>query len=357
LRAVFFVMPQPLFKELLGRPFGFAALILLAILYVAALFAPFFAPYEETKQCLDKIFHQPTKIFWKDGGLRVQDYYSDSALSTHYEAINGESIPLKFFVKGFSYKLFGLIPMERHLFGLVSENPDARVYLLGSDGTGRDLFSRLLYGAQISLSIGFIGITITMVLGFLVGGLSGYFGGKFDFIGMRLVELLMVIPGLYLLLALRSTLAPYFSSDHMYLVIIIILSLIGWAGTARVIRGMSLALRNRAFVQAAESMGQSTRKILIKHILPNLMSYLLVAATLSIPAYILGEAALSFLGLGIQEPSSSWGLMLRQAQEMRVFMLNLWWMFSPGVMIFISVVAFNVLGDVLRDIIDPKMRV
>lgn len=174
---------------------------------------------------------------------------------------------------------------------------------------------------------------------------------------MRLVELLMAIPGLYLLLALRSALAPYFESSQMYLVIVIILSLIGWAGTGRVIRGMSLSLSRRTFVVASQAMGQSTYQILLKHILPNLVSYLLVAATLSIPAYILGEAALSFLGLGIQEPSASWGLMLKQAQEMKVFMLNFWWMFTPGVLIFITVIAFNILGDTLRDIVDPKMKV
>jgi peptide/nickel transport system permease protein len=196
-----------------------------------------------------------------------------------------------------------------------------------------------------------------MLVGFLVGGLSGYFGGKFDFFSMRIVELLMAIPGLYLLLALRSALAPYFESNQMYLVIVIILSLIGWAGTGRIIRGMSLSLSQRTFVLAAQAMGQSTHKILQYHILPNLISYLLVAATLSIPAYILGEAALSFLGLGIQEPAASWGLMLKQAQEMKVFMLNFWWMFTPGVLIFITVIAFNVLGDTLRDIVDPKMKV
>jgi peptide/nickel transport system permease protein len=175
---------------------------------------------------------------------------------------------------------------------------------------------------------------------------------------MRVVEFLMAIPGLYLLLALRSTLAPHFASAQMYVLIVLILALIGWASTARVIRGMALSLRNRPFVLAAETMGQSTGKILRKHILPNLTSYLLVAATLSIPGYILGEAALSFLGLGIQEPSASWGLMLKQAQnDMKVFMLNFWWLLSPGVAIFLTVVAFNLLGDVLRDIVDPKMRV
>jgi peptide/nickel transport system permease protein len=192
----------------------------------------------------------------------------------------------------------------------------------------------------------------------MVGGVAGYFGGRVDFLAMRGVEFLMAIPGLYLLLALRSTLAPHFDSAQMYLLIVIILAFIGWAGTARIIRGLSLSIRGRQFVLAAEAMGQSTFKILVKHILPNLTSYLLVAATLSIPGYILGEAALSFLGLGIQEPSASWGLMLSHAQnDMKVFMLNFWWLLTPGVAIFVTVIAFNVLGDALRDIVDPRMKV
>jgi peptide/nickel transport system permease protein len=197
-----------------------------------------------------------------------------------------------------------------------------------------------------------------MVIGFLVGGLSGFFGGITDFVTMRVIEFLMAIPGLYLLLTLRASLAPYFDSSEMYTLIIIILAFIGWSGTARIIRGMTLSFRNRQFVNAAESMGQKPVKILVKHVLPNITSYLLVAATLSIPGYILGEAALSFLGLGIMEPEPSWGLMLKQAQEdFKVLMLNFWWLLSPGFMIFITVISFNVLGDALRDIVDPKMKV
>ena len=248
--------------------------------------------------------------------------------------------------------------MERKLFQLETDDPSARVYLLGSDATGRDIFSRLLHGSQVSLSIGFIGISITLILGFIVGSLAGYYGGKVDFVAMRLVELLMSIPGLYLLLALRSAfISPDFSPTQVYMVIIVILSVIGWAGTARIIRGMTLSIRNRSFGVAAESMGQCVAMILSKHILPNIASYLLVAATLAIPGYILAEAALSFLGLGISEPSASWGLMLKQSQgNMIVFFMNFWWMLTPGLAIFVTVIAYNVLGDVLRDIVDPKMQ-
>jgi peptide/nickel transport system permease protein len=313
--------------------------------------------------------------------------------TAHYEPKDGALVPLKFFGHGFKYNLLGFFltddeeqnlaqtlknptPAEKFLgwfetdrhflvvdtpaltaqLGHAPTHADAAFYLLGSDSTGRDVFSRLLYGSRISLTIGLVGIGITLVMGFLIGGLAGYFGGGFDFWAMRLVDFLLAMPTLYLLLALRAALAEKFASSEMYLMIIVILSLIGWAGPARVLRGMSLSLREQPFVTAAEAMGQSTGKILFKHFLPNLAGYLLVAATLSIPSYILGEAALSFLGLGIQEPSASWGLMLTQAQDMKVMMLNFWWMLLPGVAIFVTVISFNLIGDALRDIVDPKMK-
>ncbi len=352
-------MREGIFRQLLRRPLGLSAFLLLVVLYACAIFAPFLAPYQVSDQSLDHSFHPPTSLLWKDGGLHVQLYKNVDPSAARWEPILGDTVPLRFWAQGYSYDiLFGLLSWDRHLFLPDQDNLSARVFLLGSDATGRDVFSRLLYGSRISLSIGLIGITITMVMGFLVGGLAGYFGGRVDFIAMRGVEFLMAIPGLYLLLALRSTLAPHFGSAEMYLLIVIILAFIGWAGTARIIRGLSLSIRGRQFVLAAEAMGQSTFRILTKHILPNLSSYLLVAATLSIPAYILGEAALSFLGLGIQEPSASWGLMLSQAQnDMKVFMLNFWWLLTPGAAIFVTVIAFNVLGDALRDIVDPRMRV
>ena len=363
---LFFVL-RKLMKQILSRPLGFIAALLLLILYTCALLAPFLAPYDVGDQNLSKAFHPPTKLLFKDGRLQTQVYALKDASAAAYEAIEGETRPIKFFTQGHPYSFLGLnkipalsfIPdMNTHFFQLESERATDRIYLLGSDSTGRDIFSRLLYGSQISLSIGLIGISITLVLGFLIGSLSGYYGGAVDFIIMRIVEFMMAIPGLYLLLTLRSTLIrPGMSSTEIYLIIITILSVIGWAGTARIIRGMTLSVRNRPFVLASESMGQPVWKILIKHILPNLSSYLLVSATLAIPAYILGEAALSFLGLGIQEPSASWGLMLKQSQEdMKVFFLNFWWMLTPGIAIFLTVVAFNIFGDVLRDVVDPKMK-
>lgn len=343
-----------IFKEVFRRPLGIISAGILIALYASALFADLLVPYQTNEQDLERTFHPPTAIVW-DEGFAVQAYELIDPTEARYEAIEGESYSLEFFAKGFEYRLLGLIPMDRHFVQVAGD--EGRLYLLGSDSTGRDVFSRLVYGSRVSLFIGLLGITITTTFGFLVGGLSGYFGGRTDFIAMRFVEFMMAMPGLYLLLSLRSALAPHFESDQMFFVIVLILALIGWAGTARVLRGMTLALTQNQYVIAAESMGQSPLAILRKHILPNLVSYLLVAATLSIPGYVLGEAALSFLGLGIQEPSASWGLMLSQAQDVKVFYLNFWWLLTPGLAIFVTVIAYNVLGDVLRDVVDPKMKI
>ena len=346
-----------LFKQSLKTKRGAFALSVLAIMYAMAILAPFLAPYEPTEQCLDKSFHPPTAIVVKDWQVFAKVYKNVDPSIAKYEPIENDYRKINFFAenKNSTYKIFGLIPFKYKLFQLECKSPDDRIFLLGSDTTGRDVFSRLLYGARVSLSIGFFGIAITMVIGFFVGGLSGYFGGTFDFIAMRFVEFLMAVPSLYLLLAMRSALAPHFNSSEMYMMIVIILSLLGWAGTARVIRGMSLSLSKRQYVQASIAMGENPVKIIIRHFLPNVLSYLIVGATLSIPGYILGEAALSFLGLGIQEPSASWGLMLAQAQnDTKVLMLGFWWLLTPGIAIFATVLAFNMLGDVLRDIADPK---
>ena len=342
------------FKAALRRPLGFISAGVLFLLYATAVFAEFIAPYTTNEQDLERTYHPPTAFYFNEGRLHVKAYALVDPTEAHYEAVEDMGYPIHFFSRGYEYRLFGLLKTDRHLFTL--EDEKGRVYLLGSDSTGRDVFSRLIFGSRVSLFIGMVGIVITTILGFLVGGLSGYFGGRFEFLAMRLVEFIMAIPGLYLLLALRSALAPHFPSDQMFFVIVIILAFIGWAGTARVLRGMTLSLRQNQYILAAQSMGQPAIVILFKHVLPNLLSYLLVAATLSIPGYVLGEAALSFLGLGVQEPSASWGLMLSQAQDVKVFYLNFWWLLTPGFAIFVTVIAYNVLGDILRDVVDPKMK-
>ncbi|MDB6125621.1 MAG: Binding-protein-dependent transport system inner rane component [Pedosphaera sp.] len=323
--------------------------VILVILYLTALFAGFIAPYGYERQDRERFFHRPMALRFQ-GGLAVQQY-EPAPGSSKYQAVKGEVQRIHFFVRGDKYNLFGFIPSTLHLFG--SGDPKHPINLLGTDQYGRDIFSRLLYGSQISLSIGLIGIVLRFGLGMVMGGISGYFGGKIDSFIMRFCELIMSIPALYLIMSLRATFPANLSSTQVYLLIIAILSFIGWASSARVIRGMALSLRERQFVLAARTLGQRDRHVILKHILPGTFSYVIVAATLSVPYYILGEVVLSFLGVGIQEPDASWGIMLNAAQNPE-YLTNYPWLLAPGVAIFITVLAFNFLGDGLRDAVDTK---
>jgi peptide/nickel transport system permease protein len=324
--------------------------MILIVLYLMALFAGFVAPYSYDRQDRDRFFHPPTWPRLAGFHLAVPHYHQELGTFV-YRAVPDDTIPIRFFVFGDKYKLFGLIPATIHLFG--TGNDQYPVYLLGTDQFGRDVLSRLLYGSQISLSIGIIGILLSFAFGMIIGGISGYFIGATDTVIMRLCELIMSIPALYLIISLRATFPPGMSSAQVYAMIIIILSFIGWAGMARVIRGMTLSLREQQFVLAARALGQSHLKIIVRHILPNTFSYVIVAATLSVPYYILGEVVLSFLGVGIQEPSASWGNMLTAAQNTE-YLRNYPWLLAPGAAIFVTVLAFNFLGDGLRDAADTK---
>jgi peptide/nickel transport system permease protein len=225
---------------------------------------------------------------------------------------------------------------------------------MGTDPSGRDEWSRLLFGGQVSLTVGLIGIAISFTLGLLLGGISGYFGGAVDSLIMRSTELLLTIPSLYLIIALRGLFPSDLPSQQVYLGIVAILAFIGWAGLARVIRGLVLSIRRNEYVTAAEALGVGRLRIITRHILPNTMSFVIVAATVSVPGYILGEVVLSFLGVGVQEPSSSWGNMLNQARGIRALTSFPWLLFVPGTAIFLTVMAFNFLGDGLRDALDPR---
>jgi peptide/nickel transport system permease protein len=324
--------------------------VILIGLYLVALFAGFVAPYNYDSQDRDRFFHPPT---WPRlaGFHLVVPRYEQLPGDFNYRAVPNDTRPIHFFVHGDEYKLFSLVPATIHLFGTSDEHYP--VYLLGTDQFGRDVLSRLLYGSQISLSIGIVGILLSFTFGMIIGGISGYFSGWTDTIIMRLCELIMSIPALYLIISLRATFPPSMSSAQVYAMIIIILSFIGWASMARVIRGMTLSLREQQFVLAARSLGQSHLKVIVRHILPNTFSYVIVAATLSVPYYILGEVVLSFLGVGIQEPNASWGNMLTAAQNTE-YLRNYPWLLAPGAAIFITVLAFNFLGDGLRDAADTK---
>jgi len=333
--------------------------IILVVLYTLVIFADFIAPYSWEEQNRRKAYHPPTRLhFFDDQGHLtwwpyIYDYRLVDPTFKRYEANTTRKFSLSFLVQGAEYRLLGLFPTTYHLFGVPQP---ARIFLLGSDHLGRDLFSRLLYGGRVSLSIGFVGVAISFVLGMLIGGIAGHYGGAVDNILMRLCELIQSFPGFYLMLSLRAIFPPSLSSTMVYLMIVIIFSFIGWAGLARIIRGMVLSLREQLFVESARAIGAGSMRIILRHTLPHTLSYVIVAATLSIPGYILGESALSLLGLGIQEPQASWGNMLSAARNIRV-LSAFPWVLTPGALIFITVMAFNFLGDGLRDALDPKMKV
>jgi len=324
--------------------------IILVLLYLVALFAGFIAPYGYERQDRDRFFHRPTALRVRGWRLVVQGYEPAPGTSKYREA-KGDVVLVKFFVTGEKYFLFGFIPAKLHLFG--TEDANHPLYLSGTDQYGRDIFSRLLYGSQISLSIGLIGICLAFSFGMILGAFSGYFGGPADSLIMRFCELIMSIPSLYLIIALRADFPPTLKSSTVYILITVILSFVRWAATARVIRGMALSLRERQYVLAARTLGMTDWRILWRHILPGTFSYVIVAATLSVPYYILGEVVLSFLGVGIQEPDASWGIMLNEAQNPD-YLTQYPWLLAPGVAIFVTVLAFNFLGDGLRDAVDAK---
>lgn len=337
-------------------PLAVAGAITLAILYTLALTAQFVAPDLQETMDRQHFYHPPMRLHWiHQGRLHLIPFVYSTTLEDpgrfRYQEDRSRAIPLRFFAVGEPYRFLGLISTRRHLFGV---DPPGYVYLLGTDGQGRDLLSRVLYGGQVSLTVGLVGIVISFTLGLLLGGVSGYFGGWVDNTIMRVTELLLTIPALYLLIALRAVFPIDLPSQQVYLAIVVILAFIGWAGLARIIRGMVLSIRRQEYVAAAEALGMSRLRIIGRHILPNTLSFVIVAATISIPGYILGEVVLSFIGLGVQEPAASWGNMLAQARGIRVLTSFHWMLFVPGLAIFVTVLAFNFFGDGLRDALDPR---
>ncbi len=340
-----------------SSPLSVAGMGLLALLYAAALLAPFLAPYGENEVDRGRFYHPPTPVRWMDGAGRfhpggfVRATVADAASPGGFREDPERVVPLRWFARGASYRWLGLFATDRHLFGV--DAPD-RVYLLGADRQGRDLLSRALFGAQVSLTVGLLGILISFSIGLLLGAISGYFGGWPDEVLMRFTELVLSIPALYLIVAMRGAFPTHLSSREVYLGIVLVLALLGWAALARVIRGMVLGLRRAEFVLAAEALGAGRLRIIVRHILPNTASFVIVAATVAVPGYILGEVFLSFLGMGVQEPAASWGNMLGDARSLSVLRNSPWMLYTPAVAIFVTVMAFNLFGDGLRDALDPR---
>ncbi|MFH1287537.1 MAG: ABC transporter permease [bacterium] len=333
---------------------------ILFILYFCAIFADFISPYGYSTQNRDKNYHPPTRIHFFESNekfhIRPFIYGTSGEINTetfqkNYTINTGDKYFVRFLVRGEDHLFLGIFKTNIHLFGV---DEPGRIFIFGSDYLGRDIFTRILYGSRISLSIGLIGVFISFLIGMVVGGVSGYFGGWADNLIMRFCEIIMSFPHFYLLLALRAAFPPNLSSVTIYILIIIAMSFIEWAGMARIVRGMVLSLREEEYVLGAKAVGASSWRIIYRHILPNTMSYAIISATLSIPGYILGESALSLLSLGIMEPQASWGNMLSVAKSVNV-LTNFPWVLTPGVFIFAAIMAFNFLGDGLRDILDPKL--
>ena len=353
-------MIRDLFTQLWKDKFARIALILLGIIYLALFFADFIAPYTKDFSDRSMAYVPPSKIFTIDENGKFSKPYTynykrefdSEELKIVYSLDRSEKHYTKFFSKRQPYKFLGLIPMKRHL---VTPDNNGRLFLLGTDINGRDVFSRILFGGRISMTIGFLALFVLFPIGLLYGGIAGYFGGKVDMVMMRFAEAVMSIPSFYLLIILASILPSGMTSVQRFMLIVVILALIGWASFARVVRGMVLSIKNREYVQAAKSIGASRLRIIVKHILPQTTSFVIVAMTLSVPSYILSESGLSFLGLGIQQPDASWGNMLKEAQEYTNIIYRPW-LLTPGFLIFIAVLAFNLIGDTIRDVLDPKSK-
>jgi peptide/nickel transport system permease protein len=333
------------------------ALYALLVLYLAAAFAGFLSPYAYDDADHSLPYHPPAlgqlHFFNESGSLTRPFIYGSVPVNRElyeYGEDTQARYPIRFFMRGDEYRILWIFSSNIHLFGV--EAP-GRIFLFGSDSLGQDIFSRVLFGAQVSLTIGIVGIIISTIIGMIVGGVAGYFGGPVDFTLMRFVEVLLALPSIYFILIMRQLFGSGLSSVQIYLIIVVILAFVGWASEARIIRGMVLSIKEHEYVIAARALGFSNSRIIMRHILPNTLSFVIVTATLSVPFYIVGEVALSFLGVGIQLPEASWGNMLYAAQQQRV-LTDFPWVLTPGVFICIAVLSWNFLGDGLRDAADPK---
>jgi peptide/nickel transport system permease protein len=333
---------------------GVASLIILAVLYAGLLFEGFLAPYSPSRKFKTKSFQPPHRIhFFHEGefiGPFVYEYVQTNPNFKEYRTDRSAVNRIGFFVKGAPYRLFFLIPTDIHLFGSDTGSP---VFLFGADSLGRDIFSRIVYGAKISLTIGFVSIFLALAGGILIGGLAGYAGGVSDWIAMRAVEIVILLPTFYFFLFLRSVMPTDISPERKFFYITAILAVPSMVGSARSIRNWVLSLKNTDYVTSAVLSGVPRVVILLRHIIPQIRNILILSITLSVPGAILGEAGLSFLNLGITEPSVSWGMLMNSAMDINV-LIGYPWMLLPAAVIIVTVFSFFAFGYALKDALDPK---
>ena len=332
--------------------------IVLIVLYALALLSDYLAPYDANTRLKGFRDVPPSRIRVRDAsGTWQRPFIYGIERGRHpetfreiYTEVTDEIVPIEFFVRGDPYKFMGLFDSDHHLFGVSGDN--RHVFLFGTDSISRDLFSRTLKGARISLFIGFAGVLISFLLGCLIGGVSGYFGGVVDEVIQRFIDLMISIPTLPLWITLSAAIPTDWSVEATFLAITVVLSLFGWPGLARVVRGKLLSLRDLDFVTAAKIGGSSDLNTILTHLLPNFASYLIVSVTLAIPGMILGETALSFIGIGMQDPGVSWGVLLQETRNFAALAHHSWKLI-PLLFIIVTVLMFNFLGDGLRDAADP----
>jgi peptide/nickel transport system permease protein len=333
-----------------------ASAIFLGILYTMIAFVEFLAPYNLHTRNVDFIHSPPQSVHLFHDGDFVGPFVYGRKMTLDMDTLRRVYVdqkdrvePLRFFCSGDPYKFWGAIETDFHL---VCPAKDGQLFLLGSDRLGRDVLSRILYGARISLTIGLLGIVISFTLGIVIGGLAGYHGGVFDLIVQRVIEVLQSIPSIPLWMALAAIMPITWSPMLIYLGITAILGLLDWTGLARAVRSKLLSLREEDYVLAAQLMGANSGRIIGRHLIPGFMSHLIATATMSIPGMILGETALSFLGLGLRPPITSWGILLTEARSVSVIAFYPWLLF-PIIPVILVILAFNFLGDGLRDAADP----
>ncbi|MBV9538397.1 MAG: ABC transporter permease [Acidisphaera sp.] len=335
-----------------------ASLVIIALFYGVAVFADFLAVSDPqaTDARRSYIPPQPLHILAANGSfLSVSALKGVRDMRTFkliYTPDPARQLPVRLFAHGYPYRLFGLLPTDMHLLGLGAGTPSDGIFLLGTDQLGRDLFSRLMVGTRTSLSIGLAGVSLSLLLGVVLGGISGFYGGLADIVVQRLIEVVRSIPTIPLWMALAASLPNTWSVTQVYFAITVIISLVGWTDLARVVRGRFLALREEDFVVAAELAGASHARIIFRHMLPSFASHVIAAVSLALPTMIVSETSLSFLGLGLRPPAISWGILLQDAQNVQV-LANAPWLLSAAVPVIVVILAFNFLGDGMRDAADP----